>query len=407
MWRSLACALLLLMPACGSDSVQAEGSTVPTTTTTIITTRPSTTLPSATVTSTATPTTVPGAIEIADMDAKAIAMPLGASFEHVVLTDGGVLAHGHTTEQETGELARPMIWFSDDMETWVETSVIDLYPGQEPWSVPTVTDVAVFGENLYAFLMGDDTTTATEPSMLVSNEGVTWRKQSLTAGPAMRMVAFTPESPPYPGASAATDAVVYGDHLFVTGWARTDQGTSAAMWSSADGELWDVTLLPNASFANEWGSRISVGQAGYLVTLGGPVHSGAGALYSPDGLTWSVVGAVAERAAGAVLQTPDRAMVMRFDILGSGKTDLIWTDDGENWDTTPPLPISDESIGSLGIGPSGNPLVYSSWNSATVWTFDQDWIEVLIPQLDRLIDATDDHYIGTADNNLLILDRSP
>ncbi len=159
-------AFLMVIAACGAGSNQSDTSVgVAPTTVPLETAEPTSGRGAAPTTTPTAPTTNDEETE-PDVKATVAPRPSGISLEHVDVTTSGVLAHGYTTEPDTGVLARPMIWFSDDYATWVETSVVDLYQDLEPWAVPTVTDVAIFGGQYYAFLMGDDSTDATEPSML-------------------------------------------------------------------------------------------------------------------------------------------------------------------------------------------------------------------------------------------------
>lgn len=414
---SLAILLGLLVGACAAERDATTTSVVPVAATgspsststvaaTVATTPPSptTTTPTTTAPTTTAPTTttvhappLPGLIA-------RLPIPAGGTIERVVVADGTVLASG-STEDSTSDAGRPMLWYSADLETWAETSVIDLYPGQDPWTVPLVTDVVIFDGHLLAFLMGDEDATGDIPPFLISTDGVTWHREDPTAAAGLLAVAYTPDSPPYPGSAAATDALVYDGHLYVTGWVPTVEGSSAALWSTADTANWDLARLPNVAFPNEWGQRLSVGDRGYLVSLGGPVYSGAGVLYSADGADWSKVDEVEEWAAGAVSQNAAGLTILRFDIFGDGTADLLVSDGGD-WVPSKPVPAS-EAVNSIGSGPSWDPLVFSPWSSAELWAYDRGtWVEVEVPGLDRLLDATEEHLIGVAGDELVILDRA-
>lgn len=219
-----------------------------------------------------------------------------------------------------------------------------------------ITELLHFDGNFYAFVMGDDSVGRDTPSFLVSHDGRTWARQELLVS-----LAYTPESPPYPGQSAVSDALVAQDRLIVTGWVTDlDGGTLAAVWQSEDGHNWNLSTLDVPDFPNEWGATVAVNGTDMLLRVGGPFHGGLGTWYSSDFETWDQLD-TNDVSLGNLAASDALFVASGFDIV-SGREFFAWSSDGEDWTTSPP-PISE--ISYIHALPDGRFLL-ASWSDQTV-----------------------------------------
>ena len=80
--------------------------------------------------------------------------------------------------------------------------------------------------------------------MLTSLDGIHWERSSIqTVQPQQVKLAFataTPESPPYPGASAVIGAVVADGAIHATGWVTIEGRITGVVWTF-DGSTWTET----------------------------------------------------------------------------------------------------------------------------------------------------------------------
>lgn len=388
--------LCLALAACsngvtGTSVTPEPPATVPPTTVALPTTTTSTSLPPPT-------TTLPPAPLAVDHE---LDLPPDAFVESVAVGPEGVVAAGYTASD--GDRFAAMLWTSLDGESWQPVPVGDLFPDRA-W-VPVVTDVEVFDGRFFAFLMGDTEAGAVEPSVLVSTDGRHWSSSQMSASAGLWV---TPESPPYPGRSAVAAATTHDGSVYAVGWATVNAGIVSSLWSSTDGVVWDLTVLPQLSFPNEFATGVSAGRLGLLVNIGGPVHTGVGVLFSADGTDWQAV-PVGDRAAVDVGQNEHRLAVLRVDVHGTGKYDLLQSEDGASWTPTPPLVTSDGGFGiRLGWGTTWDPTVYASYDIAQLWTFHRgSWVEMGDLGLERVVAVTEEHVVGVADGGLLFLRRHP
>ena len=291
MRRSFIIGLALVATACGPPVVTYDRP--PTTST-----RPSTT----STTSPDVPTTIPDEPSTADPDDTQWAYQEWSVLSDVdpydaVWGDPGMMVLGYS---RLGFDDSPMangLWLFDG-ETWSGTMLSEVTIPDEYGFTPDVTDLVWFGGRYLAFLMGDTTTTPGRASMLTSSDGLNWDLEYLGSALAAALPAglyATPESPPWPGSSAATQASIHGNEITVAGWAvlgGPGEGSVSVpvIWRSTDGRTWSTTALPNANFDNEWASDVSIGPLGYLVEVAGPVHQSASFWYSPDGEDWTYIG---------------------------------------------------------------------------------------------------------------------
>lgn len=392
--------LCLVLAACsngltGSSAMPEPPATVPSTTLAPPVTPTSTSLPPTTTT-----TTIPPSSLAVDHE---LDVPPGAFFESVAIGPEGVVATGYTASE--GDQFVAMLWTSVDGESWQPVLVSDLFVDRQQAWVPVVTDVEVFDGRFFAFLMGDAQAGAVEPSVLVSTDGRHWSSSEMSASAGLWA---TPESPPYPGRSAVTAATVYDGSVYAVGWATMNGGIVSSLWSSTDGVLWDMTVLPQLNFANEFATGVSAGPLGLLVNIGGPVHTGVGVLFSADGKDWQQV-PVGDRAATSVSQNAHRLAVLRVDVHGTGKNDLLLSEDGHSWTETPPLVTADGGFGlRLGSGTTWDPTVYVAYDGAELWTFDRgSWVPIGDLDLERVVAVTEEHVVGVADGALIFLRRHP
>jgi hypothetical protein len=222
--------------------------------------------------------------------------PQGVDPFDAVWGDPGMVVLGYQILEPDDSPTANGLWFFAD-GTWSATMLADVTTPDEYGFTPVVTDLVWFGGRYLAFLMGDMTTTPGRASMLTSKDGLTWTLEYLGSAPSAAMPAglyATPESPPWPGTSAVTQAFVYGQEITVAGWTALGAGSGSmsvpVVWRSTDGRNWSTKTLPNANFDNEWASDVAVGPLGYLVEVAGPVHQSAYLWYSPDGDDWTYVG---------------------------------------------------------------------------------------------------------------------
>jgi hypothetical protein len=301
------------------------------------------------------------------------------------------IVHGYLANETGGGLQDYFLWpLSEGMDS--ATRVYDLFDVAELWDVPAISDLESFAGGFYAFLQGDIDAQPGAPSLLYSADGRTWARQSVTVSTGTLLASLTPESPPWPGASAVTDAAVGRDRLWATGWVTTETGTSPAVWSSDDGRNWSVMVVDNLRFDDEYGSRIAVGDLGILLDVGGPVHSGVGTLFSPNGTAWTPVAEVAAET---------------FTMgLGVGPIEAAiaeWTSDGPMLRTSPdgitwaqaPMPefAPDQGYSYLG---GAVPVIFTPWGNE-VWVLHDDvWREFQLSQATSIV-VTDQYLVATGE----------
>ena len=203
----------------------------------------------------------------------------------------------------------------------------------------------------------------------------------------------------------ASGYVMKEQTLYVTGWATTATGTAAALWSTTDGTTWQTQTLPNRSFDHEWGREIAAGHAGAVVALGGPVHSGVGAMVTTDMKTWSPIVAI-EGSVSGVSADALALYVLQHDEFGTNHTTLARTIDGSEWLVSDPIPVEAPLIRYLHTSAGFDPVAYAGWQDPTLWTFtDGSWQHTVFPDLDSVTAVTDDYVIGPAGSEFIFYRR--
>lgn len=190
-----------------------------------------------------------------------------------------------------------------------------------------LTDLAHFKGAFYAFLMGDTSADNSNPAFLMSEDGQTWVRQELFAS-----LAYTPDSPPWPGDSAVTDAEVFGARLIVSGWiTEPESGTVAAVWDTGDGHNWALHTLDVPEYDNEWGANVAINETGVVMSVGGQFYSGLGEWFSTDYETWHPIDS-GELSLSRLTANDDAFFATTFDFV-NGDEGLSWSDDGTSWST--------------------------------------------------------------------------
>lgn len=334
-------ALALVMAACGSSTEATTTTTseqLMTTTTLGMTTRTTASI----VSTTSTTAPMPEAV-VLDNPVIRLTLPEGIITDWntlVAVGEGGwVVIAGDETEK--GVPGDPGFWSTSDGVDWKVTRLADLVS----IDFVEITDLVHFDGGYVASLMGD--ASIVDPTIVVSDDGVDWAAKSIRVGSAVAVPgAFaTPESPPWPGASAITDMAVHDGELTAVGWVQTDEGSSPAVWRTTDAETWSRSLLPNQVSPNEWANEVAIGDAGYLVTGLGPFHQPDYLWASADGETWKPVVLTKDWLFGhhpAVAD--DMWAVLTFD---DGRQEAYRSASGVDWEQVafPDVPTPQQSWG--------------------------------------------------------------
>ena len=335
-------AFVLILAACGSAAQTTTTSTSPPP---VATTSTSTTVvpdPPASSTTTTTTTPAPEAI-VLDHAVIRITLPSGVitDWNNLVAVgpQGWVVVAGDVTEK--GVPGDPGFWHTADGTDWASIRLLDLVPIE----FVEITDLVYFSGRFVASLMGD--ASIVDPTIVVSDDGLEWTAGSISVGGSAGLpgVYATPESPPWPGASAITDLEVHGDELVAVGWVQTNDGSSPAFWRTHDTVTWSRSLLPNQVSQNEWANEVAVGEAGYLVTGLGPFHQPDYLWASSDGSSWKPVQLTKEFFFGHQPAVADS--MWAFLTFDDGPEEMYRSDDGIEWVQmpVPELPLPQQSWG--------------------------------------------------------------
>ena len=283
------------------------------------------------------------------------------------------------------------------------------------------TSVVSLDGRYYAFFMGGQTS-ATEPLMLVSDDGVAWSVESMRLAEApIRSFRFTPDSPPRPGASGIADAISDGGGITAGGWATFDGEIRPAVWSSQDGSSWVLEEVGDrrgdtVEFVGR--SSSAFGSGPRLAEIGGPQH-----------FTWDVRSRSPEGwQSTSICEQADATTVLTRFAVGSNHnygyalaTDeatqqSLWkTEAGETWNEIRLPEPKEESPWELEVSLQWDPVVHRSWwgpsdeaegNSPEVWAFDRGrWIGRTLEGR-RLVASDVDHFLTITESELIVYDRA-
>lgn len=279
--------LICVLAACGTSTSASSTTEPPTTMTSSVATATTEPVGPTSTSTTSTTEAPPPEPVVLDNPVIELVLPDGVivDWKHSVAVgeQGWVVVAGDWSEK--GVPRNPGFWHTSNGVTWDSFRLAEIVPTD----FVEISDLVSFDGRFIASLIGD--ATVVDPTVVLSDDGVTWTAESMRVGSSVGLlnVFATPESPPWPGASAITDMAVLGDELVAVGWVQTDQGSSPAVWRTLDAKTWSRSLLPNQYSPNEWAQRVAVGEAGYLVTGLGPFHQPDYLWSSSDGETWKPV----------------------------------------------------------------------------------------------------------------------
>ena len=340
--------LALVVSGCSGGSIDVTAPPPP------VTPAPIDQPPTTTTTSTPPSVTVPPDTTSSQWSPReTLTLPEGVTAERVARLDGRTVALGVT--RAGGEFNIMGFWATADGTGWTEVMLSELIDRAQVWELPVVTDLVVFKGRFYAFLMGDERDAAElAATFLVSSDGVDWSLERMDGAVVGALVPgryATPESPPWPGLSAVSDATVTGDELVAVGWTLIGERSSPIVWRTSDGSKWTSSVLSNQQTDREWAGRVAVGDLGYLVEGGGPYYTASYVWFSADGTTWKPVttGTEGEIVYGPLALAPDRALMMSLSGFDRGNPiRTVWdSPDGRTWESAGELPVIDEALVSL------------------------------------------------------------
>ncbi len=189
-------------------------------------------------------------------------------------------------------------------------------------------------------------------------------------------------SPAGVGPGHLRDIVSFRGSLIAVGASDADLGR---IWSSPNGEAW-ASISGSLALDGMRLNSIAVGDQGIVVV--GWMDTGAVALFSSDGISWSRQPLPGSHPGSSAMSAAWRAG--RFVVVGGGgepNAAVSWqSDDGRSWTRTFIVTEGDrESLASVVAGPTGFLVAGARGGHGTIWSSadGETWIRADLPGSSR------------------------
>ncbi len=396
--------MLMLAGACGTTATPETASSLRTTEADGASSSTATTGSSAPEPSTTLAPTKPSTVALPMTE---YALPTNLRIHSVALGTEHVVVAGWSDKGE-------FLGRADQLETVVPLS--DLFPENDPTTEsPTISSLVWFRGRFFAFTMFDPTAGPSAPTVVTSTDGLSWEVGAM-AVVADAGLFFTPDSPADPEHAGVGGAVIATSGgtpsgIAATGWGVHRGQLTAMLWETTDGETWTSTPLPNQmGFSDEVGFGVVSSDAGEMIRLGGPLHTGVGTIVRQrPGDEWEVA-PVRELNFASGIGANDEYLYYLEAAMDDQPHQLHWrASDETTWNTTELPPELDELGWNLSLEASSwhDPILIQRLEpiGLVLWTLDRGSWTANTLDGDSLLSVDADHLASTTDNTLLVYDR--